>query len=73
MTYLTTLCLSHTLQDIEDTFDPKSCELPTLVENGMPRKPIEYCTLMSHGITMQVRDLHSFLVFLLQSKFKLTT
>ena len=32
---------SHTLQAIEDLFDPKSCELPTLVESDMPNKPME--------------------------------
>ena len=52
MTYLTTLYLSHTLQAIEDLFDPKSCELPTLVDNDMPSEPMESYTLMSHGITM---------------------
>ena len=52
MTYLTTFYLSHTLQAIEGLFDPKSCELPTSVENGMPRKRMESYTLMSHGITM---------------------
>ena len=73
MTYLTTLCLSHTLQAIEDLFDPKSCELLTLVENGMPSKPITSYTLMSHCMTMRVRDLHSVLVCLIQSKLQLTT
>ena len=52
MTYLTNLYLSHTLQAIKDLFDPKCCELPTLVDNCMPSKPIESYTLMSHGITM---------------------
>ena len=52
MTYLTTLYLIHTLQAIEDLFDPKSCELLTLLENGMPSKPMESYTLMSHGNTM---------------------
>ena len=33
MNYLTSLYLSHTLQAIEDLFDPKSSELPTLVED----------------------------------------
>ena len=41
MAYLTTLYLSHTSQAIEDLFDHKGCELPTLVENGMPNKPME--------------------------------
>ena len=41
MTYSSTLYLSHTLQAIEDLFDPKSCKLPTLVENDMPSKPTE--------------------------------
>ena len=41
MTYLTNLCLRFTLQAIEDLVNPKSCELPTLVENGMPSKPME--------------------------------
>ena len=45
MTYLTTLYLSHTLQAIEDLFDPKGCELPTLVESDMPSKPMEPYTL----------------------------
>ena len=48
MTYLTTLYLSHTLQAIEDLYDLKSCELPTLMENGMPNKPMESYTLLSH-------------------------
>ena len=52
MTYLTSLYLSHILQAIKDLFDPKSCELPTLVENGMLSKPMESYTLLSHGITM---------------------
>ena len=52
MTYVTTLYLSHTLQAIEDLFYHKSSELPTLVENGMPNKPMESYTLTSHGITM---------------------
>ena len=52
MTYLTTLYISHTLQAIEDLFDPKGFELPTLVENGMPNKPMESSILMNHGITM---------------------
>ena len=52
ITYLTTLCLSYTLQVIEDLFDPKSCELPTLVEKGMQSKPMKSYTFMSHGITM---------------------
>ena len=37
--------LSHTLQAITDLFDPKSCELPTLVESDMLNKPIEPYTL----------------------------
>ena len=37
--------LSHTLQAIEDLFDPKSCELPTLVESDMSNKPMEPYTL----------------------------
>ena len=41
MTNLTTLYISHTLQTIEDLFDLKGCELPTLVESDMPNKPIE--------------------------------
>ena len=41
MIFLTTLYLSHTLQVIENLFDPKSCELPILVENGIPSKPME--------------------------------
>ena len=41
MTNSTTLYISHTLQAIEDLFDLKGCELPTLVESDMPNKPIE--------------------------------
>ena len=52
ITYLTTLYLRHTLQVVEDLFDPKSYELPTLVENGMSNNTIESYTFMSHGITM---------------------
>ena len=37
--------LSHTLQVIKDLFDPKGCELPTLVESDIPNKPMEPYTL----------------------------
>ena len=49
MSYSTTLYLSHTLQAIEDLLDPKSCELPTLVENYMPKKPMESYALNIMG------------------------
>ena len=71
MTYSATLYLSHTLQDFKDLFDPKSCELPTLVENDMPNKPMESYALISHGTTMGVRDPHSTLIHLILSKFQL--
>ena len=38
------LDLSHALQSIKDLFDPKSSELPTLMENVIPNKPMEYHT-----------------------------
>ena len=41
MTYSTTFYLTHTLQAIKDLFDYKSYELPILVENDMPNKPVE--------------------------------
>ena len=41
MIYSTTFYVSHTLQAIEDLYDPKSCKFSTLVENDMPNKPME--------------------------------
>ena len=49
ITYSITRYLSHTLQASKDLFDPKSCELFTLVENGMPSKPMESYTLNIMG------------------------
>ena len=49
MTYSTTLYLTHTLQAIEDLFNSKSCELPTLMENDMPNKPVESYALNIMG------------------------
>ena len=50
MAYSTTLYLSHTLQATEDLFDPKSCKLPTLVENDMPIKPMDSYALSIMGL-----------------------
>ena len=58
MTYSTPLYLRHTLQAIEDLFDPKNCELPTLVESDKRNKAMESYTLISHEITILVRDPH---------------
>ena len=38
MTYSTTLCPSHTFLYNQNLFDPLICELPILVENGIPKK-----------------------------------
>ena len=53
MAYSTTLYLGHTLQAIEDLFDPKSCKLPTLVENDMPNKPMESYALSIVGLSCE--------------------
>ena len=50
MVYSTTLYLSHTLQAIEDLFDPKSCKLPTLVKNDMSNKPMDSYALNIMGL-----------------------
>ena len=50
--YSSTLYKATHYKLYKDLFDPKSCELPTLVESDMRNKPMEFYPLISHKITI---------------------